>query len=394
MTSKLATCFSVGFRPFFLGASLIAVLSMLIWMLLVVVGQTDWLIFSQLLPMHWHAHEMIYGYAIAVVAGFLLTAVSHWTGLPTAENRLLAILFFSWVAARIFMLTGPITLAASFDIVFMLQLVYHIVKPIVKVRQWRQLLVVLVLVSLLLGNLFFYLGLLGIYHSGISIGIYLGFYLIIGMILLIGRRIIPSFINSGIESKTIFPELLIIDAGIAVGYVVFVLNQVILHIWILGVASSAILFLFCSLRILSWHHRAIWDKPLLWSLYVSYGSIAVGFLLYSISYLNLLSPYIALHLLAIAGVAFISLSMMSRVSLGHTGRNIHNPPPLLAMSFYLLSLAALIRVMGPVILSGSYSALIFISQICWIAAFSLFAYIYLPILIGPRADELHSLDSK
>ncbi len=386
--------FVMGFRPFFLGAGFVAILTMAVWMLVYVFGwHPAWLGLGSLPAVLWHAHEMIYGYALAVIAGFLLTAVRNWTGLPTAFNRPLQILFACWFTARILMLFGPLELAAAFDIAFGLQLVFYIVRPIVKVRQWRQFGVVIVLSSLLAGNLLFYLGALEYFPLGTRLGIYFGFYLIIGMILIIGRRIIPTFIASGIIASGIskpitFPNLLAVDVGIAATYVVFLLNEVFLGFSIPATVSSSAMFLLCSIRILSWHHPAIWSKSLLWSLYVSYASLGIGFLLYALVPMVGLSPFLALHMMAIGTVAIITMSMMSRVSIGHTGRSIHSPPSLLNFSFILLCVATLFRVAGPIVFPQLYPELVLVSQVFWITAFGLFLFLFFPILTGPRIDGM------
>ena len=213
------------------------------------------------------------------------------------------------------------------------------------------------------------------------------------MILIIGRRIIPTFIASGIIASGIskpitFPNLLAVDAGIAATYVVFLLNEVFLGFSIPATVSSSAMFLLCSIRILSWHHPAIWSKSLLWSLYVSYASLGIGFLLYALVPMVGLSPFLALHMMAIGTVAIITMSMMSRVTIGHTGRSIHSPPSLLNFSFILLCVATLFRVAGPIVFPQLYYELVLVSQVFWITAFGLFLFLFFPILTGPRIDGM------
>ncbi len=385
--STFPVLFAIGFRPFFLGAGLTAFISMVVWMLVLVFNiQPDWLIFDRVPAMQWHAHEMIYGFALAVIAGFLLTAVRNWTQLPTAQDMNLLVLFACWAAARLALLFGPILAAAILDFAFGLQLVFYIVKPIVKVRQWRQLLVMAVLIGLMSGNLLFYLGILGVIDSGVRLGLYLGFYLIIGMILIIGGRVIPTFISSGIESSVNFAKLPFINLSIAITYILFIANELILEIAGLQTIFSIVLFLCCLIRVASWYHHDIWQKPLLWSLYLSYASLGIGFLLKVLAQLGFLSPYIALHMMAVGCVAFITLGMMSRVSIGHTGRSIHSPPAMLAVVFVFICLATLFRVLGPLLWPAEYIVMVALSQLCWIIAFGLFLILFTPILTRPRID--------
>jgi len=186
MPSSKFALFNLGFRPFFLGASIFSVVSVFLWMG-VFVFQLP-LQFKEINMYQWHAHEMVYGYSVAVIAGFLLTAVKNWT------------LFLLWVVARIVFLFGTsfIFIAAWFDMLFMLCLISAIAYPIFKVKQWKQTGILVKLILLTLGNGLFYLGAAGLIDRGIFWGIYGGLLLIIALILTLGRRVIPFFIEGGV----------------------------------------------------------------------------------------------------------------------------------------------------------------------------------------------------
>ena len=156
-TNKFAL-FNLGFRPFFLGASIFAVISMVLWTL--VYFSKGFINIEHISASQWHAHEMLYGYGMAVVAGFLLTAVKNWTSLPTLHGKPLAILFSLWCIARVLFLFGTTFLpwAATVDLLFGFMLIVVITVPIIKAKQWMQLAVVVKVLLLFIGNLVFYLG--------------------------------------------------------------------------------------------------------------------------------------------------------------------------------------------------------------------------------------------
>ena len=186
--------FNLGFRPFFLGAAIFALLSMTVWIAHYALAMP--LTISAINPMQWHAHEMLYGYGLAVIAGFLLTAVKNWTGVQTVHGKALFALFAVWALARLLMLAGTefIAIAAVLDLLFGLLLMAAVAHPIIKVRQWQQLAVLSKLIIIVAGNGLFYLGALGYAENVVHLSLYGALYLIISLIMLIGRRVIPFFI--------------------------------------------------------------------------------------------------------------------------------------------------------------------------------------------------------
>jgi len=188
---------NLGFRPFFIGAALFSVLSMLVWMGMYVFG---WSWQPALPAMSWHSHEMVFGYGMAVIAGFLLAAVKNWTGVQTLHGIPLLLLFLSWLAARLLLLLGDAGLlvwAALADGLFNLLLVAAIAWPIFKSRQFKQFGVLSKILLLMLANALFYSGALGIYSWGEHAGLYSGVYLIMALIFVMSRRVLPFFIERG-----------------------------------------------------------------------------------------------------------------------------------------------------------------------------------------------------
>lgn len=194
--------FNLGFRPFFLGASIFAILTILLWML-VYFSQIH-INIDNISPSQWHAHEMLYGYGLAVVAGFLLTAVKNWTGVATAHGKGLIILFSLWVIARVLFLFGTSYLmaAALADMAFGLMLIGAISLPIIKAKQWKQMAVVSKVLLFVAGNLVFFLGYFGILENGMLYAINGALLLLVSLILMIGRRVIPFFIERGTDKSS------------------------------------------------------------------------------------------------------------------------------------------------------------------------------------------------
>ncbi len=370
--------FELGFRPFFLGAALYSAVSILIWLLVYSMGFQ--MPQSTISSMQWHAHEMIYGYSIAVIAGFLLTATKNWTGIQTINGKPLLALACLWVAARIALFFGQIMAAALLDLLFTLWLSQAIVSPIVKAKQWSQLAVVIKLMLLLVTNALFYLGAMGMLEQGINWGIYGGLYLVIGLILMMARRVVPFFIERGVDETVTLKNSKFLDLSSLVLFLVFVVLELATINPLFSAYSAIMLFIINVIRLVNWHSKGIWKKPLLWSLYLAIWFICVGFLLFGLSYFFGISKFIAIHALSYAGIGAITLGMMSRVALGHSGRDVSNPPKTVGIALAVLILGAIVRVFFPLIDGSHYLLWIGISQGLWILAFLIFFFVYLPLL--------------
>ena len=386
---KHAALFALGFRPFFIGASIFAIISMSLWFSIYLFQLP--LAFNTLTYTQWHGHEMIYGYGIAVIAGFLLTAIKNWTGIQTLHGKPLMGLFSLWVMARFLLILGDhyLILAGFLDCGFIFLLGIAASKPIIQVKQWRQLLLLLLLSLLIIGNILFYLGGLTQDTNLINISLYGGLYLIIGLITVLSRRVVPFFIERGVGYPITLFNHQLLDASIIITLLGFLIFDQLLTNTLFSSIFSGLLFFGYSIRLIGWHTHGIWKNPLLWSLYLSLWSIALGFLLFSIMpYFNI-SKSIALHTFAIGGIGLMTLGMMARISLGHTGRNIHQDlPHIMKIGFYSLLLAMIVRVILPLAWPTHYLLWIVSAQILWIIAFAIFAISYIPILSRPRIDNL------
>ena len=380
--------FDLGFRPFFLAAAIFALLSITLWLMLyfsIIQISVKNISLSQ-----WHAHEMIYGYTMAVVAGFLLTAVKNWTGIATLNGRPLMLLFALWCVARVLFLFGSAFLPwlAASDLLFGLMLIVAIAMPIIRVKQWRQLAVLFKLILLWLGNLVFYLSCLGLLSHGMSYAINGAILLLISLILMIGRRVIPFFIERGVGYQVQLKQYKWLDISILVAFVGLFINAIFVQSPYLSVVFAGLLFSLNGYRLFNWHTAGIWHVPLLWSLYLSACLINLAFLFYGLSALYPQLSLLSLHIFTVGGLGLMTLSMMSRVALGHTGRNINQPSAWLKIAFASLVVSALCRALLPMLFTQLYPIWLILAAILWLVSFTIFVLIYTPILIKPRMDGL------
>ena len=388
--AKGSALFNLGFRPFFLGAGVFAVLSIAWWISIYTFHGIVQI--SHISPSQWHAHEMLYGYGLAVVAGFLLTAVKNWTGVQTLHGQPLMMLFALWCVARVLFLFGTSLLAAAAiaDILFGLFLIIAVAYPIFKARQWQQLAVITKLLLLWIGNLVFYLGSYGVFTDGMLYAINGAVLLFISLILMIGRRVIPFFIERGVahlvDGKVKLKQYQWLDYSILALFFGLFINEIFVHADYLTLLTALSLFALNGYRLRNWHTAALWRVPLLWSLYLSSWIINLGFLFYGLQTQFVIPAIFTLHLFTIGGVGLMTIGMMSRVALGHTGRDIKDSSPWLKLAFAAIVASALFRIVMPMLAMEYYINWVVISAMFWVAGFAVFLVIYTPVLYKPRVD--------
>ena len=377
----------LGFRPFFLFGSVFSVAAIALWLWILSFG--GWLASSELTIFQWHAHEMLYGYTLAVIAGFLLTAVGNWTGQKTISGLSLLLLVLCWLFARLMPLIDhpqAMLIMASLDLLFNIGLCIAILLPIFKVRQWKHMAIWTKVVFLLIGNALFYLGLFNMLEDGIRLGIYTALYIILSLIMLMARRVIPFFIEKGVEPPVTLVNYRWLDLSSLFLMLAFILFEVFVVVPVWATISAALLAVLHGIRLYGWYAKGIWQKPLLWSLYVGYGWIVAGFILRALSGWFELSPMFAVHAFTYGGIGMVTIGMMARVALGHTGRDVFNPPRALNTIFTLMFAGSVVRVILPIIFADYYSTLILVSQVLWIVAFIEFVLTYSAMLLKPRID--------
>jgi uncharacterized protein involved in response to NO len=376
--------FGLGFRVFFALAGLSALILIVLWN---AIFKGTFTADNYFATSYWHAHEMLLGYSVAVIAGFLLTAVKNWTGKPTLTGDKLAGLALLWLYGRILPFYAgllPDAFIAFIDFAFLPLLAYQISKPIMQARHFRSLVFIGLLLLLTLGNGLIHAEILGLCQNTAWTGIQLVVAVIIILILVLAGRVFPFFTERGLHGTLIIKNPLLDALSIGSAVAVFALQ--------LSAVSGAFLALAAifavivnSARLSGWYVHRIWYVPLLWILYTGYGWIILGFILTALSAYSWVLPSLALHAFTLGGIGVLTLGMMARVSLGHTGRALRVSNAM-AIGFVLINVAALLRVLLPLALPNWYNLLIYGSTLSWLAAFSLFMFVYAPILNSARID--------
>jgi uncharacterized protein involved in response to NO len=376
--------FALGFRAFFALAGLAALILIVFWNAIFNGALTS----EHYYPNnYWHAHEMLLGYAVAVIAGFLLTAVKNWTGKPTLTGDQLASLCLLWLYGRILPFYAgllPDALIALVDFAFLPALAYQVSKPIIEAKQYRNLFFIGLIMLLALGNGLIHAQMLGLQENTATIGIQLVVATIIILILIIAGRVFPFFTERGIPGTLIIRNPLLDNASVASAVIVFALQIFGISGTLLALAAIVAVAVNVA-RLSGWYVQRVMYVPLLWVLYAGYGWIILGFMLTVLSAYSIVLPSLALHAFTLGGIGVLTLGMMARVSLGHTGRAM-KASNTIAIAFVLINVAALFRVLLPIAMPGWYENLIYISTLSWLAAFSLFVFVYAPILSSARID--------
>jgi uncharacterized protein involved in response to NO len=381
---------ATGLRPFFLLAALDSIFVMTQW--LVAYFHPGLWPANALLAMFWHAHEMLFGFVAAAISGFLLTAVPGWTGRKSYAGRPLLVLVAIWLAGRVAMLPyfgiSPMA-AAAIDLAFFPALVLTISPSLIQTRKLRNFPFIALLLLLFAANCVFHLGVLGVVNNGEMIGIDLAMDIALILIVIIGGRIIPAFTKSGLARRGISVEVVSgrwIDAAAIASVVAVIAGDVLAPLSRWNGAVALVAALVQGVRLSQWQgHRTLRD-PLIWVLHAGYAWLVVGLALKGL-WLTGHVPFAEkwLHAITVGAFATMIMAVMTRASLGHTGRTLIAPAPV-AAAYLLISLAAVIRVFAPAIATFDYDIVIWAAGLCWIGAFSIFLLIYTPILMRPRAD--------
>ncbi len=375
----------LGFRPFFLLAGVSAVLLILIWGLLFSAGVPGPVYGT----VYWHGHEMIYGYVMAVVAGFLLTAVKNWTGSQTLNGISLLALSLLWLAARLLPFLPafiPYWLVAVTDLLFLPALAVALLPLLWKTKNRRNLIFVGILMLLTAANIVFHLGIAGILASGQSYGLYAAVYIILLLISIMGGRVIPFFIERGIGGGFTCRSYPAIEFSASA---VLLLLGLLHTAGVVGMPTVIVALLAAALhliRLSGWYGKGVWRVPLLWVLVLAYGWIIAGLFLMALAMAGFFSISLALHALTIGGIGLMTMGMMVRVSMGHSGRRLV-ASGLLPAAFAALNLAVVVRVFMPLMVPvESYSLMVLISALIWVGAFVVFVFWMAPVYFSPRVD--------
>ena len=376
--------FSLGFRPFFLMAGIWAALAMVIWIFMLAGASPLPTAFDMFT---WHAHEFVFGYGLAVISGFLLTEVPNWTGRLPVVGWPLAALAGAWLAGRIAIavsLVLPAWVVAAVDLAPGLVLAVVIAREVLAGQNWRNLPVLGLFGLFLAANLLFHLEAARDGSASDEVGLRLGLAVILLLIALIGGRIVPSFTRNWLVQRGA-PQLPVAfgraDGGVlaltALALAGFITLPDSLFTGALCVlAGAANLW-----RLARWQGVRTGAEPLLWVLHVGYLFLALGFLAVGAAVFGLVTRSGGMHLWLAGAIGLMTLAVMSRASLGHTGRNLHAGWALTAC-YLALILSVFARLAAAVLPAQGW--VLDLAAIGWIASFAGFALLFLPVLILPR----------
>lgn len=376
---------SLGFRPFFLAASLWSALALAIWIGLFMMG---WPLPSRFGPLLWHIHAMLFGFVVAAVAGFMLTAIPNWTGRRPIRGAALAGLVLLWVLGRIVCLISeflPFWVAAAADLAFPFVLCAVVAREIVAARNWRNLMMPIPIAVLGIADLLMYLEMVG---AGLPAGLgwRVAIAAVIALITAIGGRIIPAFTRNWLLKRGV--SVLPAGHGLLDRLALATLHAGLLG-WTFLPASKSIgglLLVAAGLnfwRLARWRGFATASEPLLAILHVGYAWVVLGATLLGASLLTSVVPEAAaIHAFTAGAMGTMVLAVMTRVSRGHTGRPLEADGTT-GLAYATITGAGLTRVAAAFAHAASM-ILLDISALLWVTSFLLFVCIYGPMLISPR----------
>jgi len=383
-----SSVFAYGFRPHFLLAGFAALALVPVWALSFVAGTP---LGSAWPPTLWHGHEMLFGFVASAIAGFLLTAVPSWTGQKGFAGVPLVVLVSLWLVARVLIASSalwPVMFIAAVDLAFLPALAILLVRPLLRGRN-RNSPLLMVLGLLWLTNLAFYLGLIRRDPPFALHALHVGIDIVLVLVTVIGGRIVPTFTASALRPRglqeAVRSSRVLTGLAISVMVLVAVVDSVLPDGQVAGILA-AIAAAIQALRLLQWGTLHTLRQPIVWVLHLSYAWLPVGLALKAVALLSG-AGFAAfwLHALTIGALTTMILAVMTRASLGHTGRALI-VDPLVTLAYLLLTAAAAVRVFGLAALHLNYSVVILLAALLWTGAFALYVVVYAPILWNPRVD--------
>ncbi|WP_273022548.1 NnrS family protein [Rheinheimera sp.] len=386
---KLLPLLRQAFRPMFLFGAIFSTVAMLLWGL-TLAGQIKLTPFANVL--FWHSHEMLFGFVSAIVIGFLLTAVQNWTGLRAPYGNSLLFISLLWLSARLLLLFGqdlPLYLVASVDLSFLPVCAYLLARPLIQVGQQRNLFFVPVLLLLTACNALMYIGVYTERYDFVQLGSQNAVWLITLLMAIVGGRVLPMFTANGTQTKKVEPILWLDRLALASLWLIFVVHFFALNRYLPTATLSALFAvsaILTSWRCLRWKIWITFKVPLLWSLHLAYWCIPLGLALYSARYAGFnISNSIALHALTAGAMGNMILSMMARVSLGHSGRML-KPHTVMSLAFLLVLAAAVSRTALIWLFPSHTMQWLWLGVGGWVLAYLLYVLVYFRVLTTPRAD--------
>ena len=372
--------FALGFRPFYLLAGAFGALSIMLW----AAQFAGWLGSAVILHgSQWHAHEMLFGYTFAVIVGFLFTAVRNWTQQPTPAGAPLAALAVLWLAGRVLAVTPWSAWAALTDTVFTLGVALGIARPLAVSHNRRNYFFVAVVLALGAINLAFHAALQDVAPFSADTAVAIGLDVVLFIMVVMAGRVAPMFTNNAVPGAGARRVSAIEYA--ALGSILILLTADLAGQTRFAAVIAAAAAVIHGVRLALWAPLKTRRQPLLWILHASYAWIVVHLALRAAAGLDWIVPNLAVHALTIGAIGGLTLGMMTRSALGHSGR------PLVAgraevASYVLIQLSAAARVLLPIAVPAAYVTGAALSGLLWSAAFAIFTVAYWPVLTQPRVD--------
>ncbi|AVR88663.1 NnrS family protein [Thauera aromatica] len=369
---------ALAFRPLYLLAALFAAIAIPVWAIAHSGG-----IELPIPGMWWHAHEMIFGFAVAVIIGFLLTAGRNWTGLDTPSGRPLMMLAALWLAGRLAMAFGSGVWVAIVDLAFLPAAAAVLLRVLVKAKSTRNYFVGMLPAMLALANLFFHLAVLGVIDADPLTAMHLALGLIVVLETIVGGRVIPMFTFNGLRGVKQWRDVrLDWAAAIATG--------VALLLWALGAGAwagplSLLAAVLQAVRLGGWNPWATRGTPLLWVLHLGYLWIPLGLALVALAQFGVLPRSAGIHALAVGATGGLIIGMITRTALGHTGRMLV-AGPMETAAYALVLLAALVRVLTVALIPAAQVGGVHAAATLWSLGFLVYLWRYGPFLLRARVD--------
>ncbi len=366
-------------RPFYLGAAAFAAISVPFWVA-AVLGMVE--LPMPLAPLLWHAHEMLFGFATAVIIGFLLSAGKAWTGLTVARGPALGVLAVLWLAARLAAVGAPYAVYAVLDVALLPLVAALLGAVLVRAGNRRNLPLVALLILLSVANLIFHLAWLNLIDIPAIRALHAALALIVLIESVMGGRVIPAFTMSATPGLKLQParrlEPLVLGTSV-----------VALASWVLappgpwGALAFGVAALAHAWRLAGWRSQVTRGRPILWILHVSYAWVPIGFALLALAQAGLIGPSAGIHALAVGATGGLIIGMMTRTARGHTGRPLQ-VTKIEVTAYALVLAAAVLRALVPI--AAPQPVVLIAAAIAWSSAFVLYLWVFTPWLTRTRLD--------
>jgi uncharacterized protein involved in response to NO len=373
---------ALGFRPFYLLAALLAALAVPAWVLqyLGIIPTS-----GPIAGMPWHMHEMVFGFAVAVITGFLFTAGRNWTGQPTPTGAWLAMLAGLWLAARVLLVTGPAWPAALVDVAFLPLVAWSLWKALAAANNRRNYFFVALLLLLGVLNAVFYIAMAGTVPVSPLWPVKAALYVVVAIVAVMGGRVIPMFTQNAVREAKVRRSQAVDRWAIGLLAIALAADALAFPRLLVALAAAAAAVMQL-VRLVQWDPGATHRTPILWILHAAYAWIPIGLALLAAS---ALSPRVhevyALHAFGIGAVGGMIIGMITRTARGHTGRPLVASLPEV-FAYGLVQAAALVRIVLGLAAPALYGASLLLAALFWAIGFALYLVVFVPILTRPRVD--------